>query len=85
MTQLSNPAAVVVDQSDQIYVTDRDNHRIMWWSEREKQGTIVLGGNGEGRQKNQFSFPIGFSFDGEENFHVADCKNHQIEKFDRNF
>ncbi|CAF1279734.1 unnamed protein product [Adineta steineri] len=79
LNQLSYPRGVVVDHLDQIYVADWKNHRVMRWCEGDKEGEIVVGGNGIG---NQLSYPTGLSFDDERNLYVADYWNHRIEKFE---
>ncbi|CAF4451352.1 unnamed protein product, partial [Adineta steineri] len=35
----------------------------MRWCEGSKEGSIVVGGNGQGEQPNQLNFPRGLSFD----------------------
>jgi hypothetical protein len=56
----------------------------MRWCEGDKQGTIVVGRNGCGKQSNQFNRPFGLSFDGQGNLYVADSGNHRIQKFEIN-
>ena len=73
---------VIVDHLGQVYVADSENHRIVRWSKGSKEGRVVLGGNGEGQQPNQFNDPIGLSFDREGNLYVADYENHRIQRFD---
>ena len=63
LTQLSQPRGVIVDEFGQIYVSDRNNDRVMRWCEGAKEGIIVVGGNGQGKQSNQFNGLIGLSFD----------------------
>ncbi|CAF4357592.1 unnamed protein product, partial [Adineta steineri] len=46
-----------------------------------KEGSIVVGGNGEGEQPNQLSYPIGLLFDRQGHLYVADHNNHRILKF----
>jgi hypothetical protein len=31
-----------------LYVSDRDNHRVMKWIKDAKEGIVVAGGNGQG-------------------------------------
>jgi sugar lactone lactonase YvrE len=54
----------------------------MRWCKGAKEGTIVVGGNGEGEQSNQLYYPEGLSFDRQGNLYVADCDNHRIQKFE---
>ncbi|CAF4399680.1 unnamed protein product, partial [Rotaria sordida] len=64
-----------------IYVADRSNHRVMRWPQGAKQGTVIVGGNGQGEGANQFDHPIGLSFDRHGNLYVADQYNHRIQRF----
>ncbi|CAF4311716.1 unnamed protein product, partial [Adineta steineri] len=80
--QLSSPCGVIVDHLGNVYVADSDNHRIMRWCEGSCEGSIVVGGNGEGEKPNQFSNPVGLSFDVQGNLYVADWSNHRIQKFE---
>ncbi|CAF3764938.1 unnamed protein product, partial [Adineta steineri] len=58
------------------------NDRVMRWCEGEKEGEIVVGGNGKGNQTNQLNGPTGISFDDGGNLYVADCENDRIQKFE---
>ncbi|CAF1385415.1 unnamed protein product [Adineta steineri] len=82
LNQLYSPEGVIVDDLGQIYVADRENHRIMRWYEGKEEGEIVVGGNGKGNQSNQLNYPRGLSFDDEENLYVSDDYNHRIQKFE---
>ncbi len=84
MSQLHDARGVIVDQLGQIYVADFWNHRVMRWCKGAKEGTIVVGGNGVGKQSNQLNYPEGLSFDREGNLYVADYNNHRIQKFELN-
>ena len=46
----------------------------MRWSKGATQGSIVVGGNGQGEGINQFNGPVGLSFDRQGNLYVADGK-----------
>ncbi|CAF4429624.1 unnamed protein product, partial [Rotaria magnacalcarata] len=55
LTQLSDPNGIFVDTLGTLYVADRGNHRVMRWTQGDKkQGSVVVGGNGEGAGANQF-------------------------------
>jgi DNA-binding beta-propeller fold protein YncE len=82
LTQLSYPYAVIVDQLGQIYVVEYGNNRVIRWCEGEKEGTIVVGGNGRGPQSNQFDCPTALSFDPQGNLYVVDFSNHRVQKFE---
>ena len=57
----------------------------MRWREGEKEGTLVVGGNGKGSRNDQLFGPTGLSFDEEENLYVADWGNNRIEKFEQDW
>ncbi|CAF4654825.1 unnamed protein product, partial [Rotaria sp. Silwood2] len=61
-----------VDTLGTIYVADSSNHRVMHWPKGAKQGTVIVGGNGEGAGANQFNDPLGLSFDRQGNLYVVD-------------
>jgi hypothetical protein len=54
----------------------------MRWCKGAKEGTIVVGGNGRGKQSNQFFGLAGLSFDRQGNLYVADRDNDRIQKFE---
>ncbi|CAF1666577.1 unnamed protein product, partial [Rotaria magnacalcarata] len=64
LTQLYYPLGLFVDTLGTLYVADQVNDRVMRWTQGDKkQGTIIVGGNGRGAGANQFSVPVGLSFD----------------------
>ncbi len=85
LTQLSHPQGMIVDHSVEVYVSDSRNDRVLRWSARSKEvRIIIIGGNGEGQQLNQFNGLRGLSFDHEVNLYVVDWDNHRLQKFDVN-
>ncbi|CAF0863244.1 unnamed protein product [Adineta steineri] len=94
LNQLNNPTFIFVDEDQSVYVSDKDNHRVMKWIKDAKEGRIVaggngkeegeivIGGNGKGDQSNQLNCPRGLSFDDEGNLYVVDWGNYRIEKFE---
>ncbi|CAM2699256.1 unnamed protein product [Rotaria socialis] len=82
LTQLYWPEGIFVDTLGTLYVADRGNHRIMRWiQEDKKQGTVIVDGNGPGAGANQFSNPVGLSFDRHGNLYVADRDNYRVQRF----
>ncbi|CAF4876507.1 unnamed protein product [Rotaria socialis] len=82
LTQLSNPNGLFVDTFGTLYVADFWNHRVMRWTQGDKkQGTVIVGGNGEGAGANQFNVLVGLSFDRQGNLYVADNNNDRVQRF----
>ncbi|CAF4894205.1 unnamed protein product [Rotaria socialis] len=82
LTQLHSPSGIFVDTLGTLYAADSDNHRVMRWAQGDKkQGSVVVGGNGEGKVENQLQHPIGLSFDRHGNLYVVDAGNHRVQRF----
>ncbi|CAF1520196.1 unnamed protein product [Rotaria magnacalcarata] len=82
LTQLSFPNGIFVDTLGTLYVADTLNHRVMRWTQGDnKQGTVIVGGNGYGAGPNQLSFPFGLSFDRHGNLYVANWSDHRVQRF----
>ncbi|CAF1127343.1 unnamed protein product [Adineta steineri] len=77
-SQLNDPTFIFIDEEQSIYVSDRDNHRVMKWRKGAREGRIVAGGNGEGANFNQLSYPQGVIVDDLDQIYVADSENHRI-------
>ncbi|CAF1289444.1 unnamed protein product [Adineta steineri] len=78
LNQLNCPGDIFVDKDQSVYVSDRDNHRVMKWRKGAREGTIVAGGNGKGRNLNQVSLPQGVVVDDLGQIYVADFRNHRV-------
>ncbi|CAF0987088.1 unnamed protein product [Adineta steineri] len=50
----------------------------MKWRKGAKEGRIVAGGYGEGKNLNQLSYPQGVIVDAFGQIYVADCNNHRV-------
>ncbi|CAF1171789.1 unnamed protein product [Adineta steineri] len=46
LNQLNGPTFIFVDKDQSIYVSDRNNDRVIKWRKDAKEGRIVAGGNG---------------------------------------
>ncbi|CAF1237840.1 unnamed protein product [Adineta steineri] len=78
LNQLNSPTYIFVDGEQSIYVSDRNNHRVMKWRKDAKQGRIVAGGNGEGRSLNQLSSPERIFVGDLGQIYVADSGNDRV-------
>ncbi|CAF1488568.1 unnamed protein product [Adineta steineri] len=78
LNQFNNPTFIFIDDDQSIYVSDRDNHRVMKWTKDAKEGRIVAGGNGQGGNLNQLSSPRGVIVDQWSQIYVADCENDRV-------
>ncbi|CAF1164687.1 unnamed protein product [Rotaria sordida] len=57
-TALHFPAGIVLDEHDNMYFTDRENHRVMYWEKGALEGSTYAGTEGvAGDNDNQFKFP----------------------------
>ncbi|CAF1526781.1 unnamed protein product [Rotaria sordida] len=72
---------ICIDQLGTVYVADTSNHRIIRWPKGATQGSVIVGGNGAGRQSNQLTSPVGLSFDRHGNLYVVDYENDRVQKF----
>ncbi|CAF3663787.1 unnamed protein product [Adineta steineri] len=78
LNQLNKPTFIFVDEDQSVYVSDRNNHRVMRWKKDAKEGRIVAGGNGRGGNFNQLSSPNGVIVDDFGQIYVADFANHRV-------
>jgi hypothetical protein len=53
----------------------------MCWPKGATQGSIVVGGNGQGGKGNQLNRPWDLAFDRQNNLYVVDYSNHRVQKF----
>ena len=71
-------------ESDNIYIADSHNHRILKWLPGATEGIVVAGGNNAGSNLNQFSYPYDVSVDASKNVYVADHNNYRVMKWASN-
>ncbi|CAM4850311.1 unnamed protein product, partial [Rotaria magnacalcarata] len=82
LTHLSSPQGLFVDALGTLYVADDGNHRVIRWIQGgNKQGTVVVGGNGRGAGANQLNRLFDLSFDRHGNLYVADLNNQRVQRF----
>jgi DNA-binding beta-propeller fold protein YncE len=80
--QFNVPYSIGIDSKDDIYVVDRENHRIQKF---DSNGTFIAkGGNGRGSADNQFNRPEDITFSPFGIF-VTDTGNDRVLKFNSSF
>ncbi|CAF3413445.1 unnamed protein product, partial [Rotaria socialis] len=67
-----------VDRQQNVYVSDRDNHRVMKWNKGAKEGIVVAGGQGNGSALTQLYYPNGIFVDALGTLYVADSWNYRV-------
>jgi sugar lactone lactonase YvrE len=78
LDQLDWPTSIFVDEHHSVYVSDRNNHRVMKWTEGTKEGIVVAGGQEGGNSLKQLSDPQGVFVDRLGTVYVVDRDNHRI-------
>ncbi|CAF0985603.1 unnamed protein product [Adineta steineri] len=78
LNQLNSSGYIFIDKDQSVYVSDRNNHRVMKWRKDAKEGTIVAGGNGQGTNLSQLSRPYGVIVDDLGQIYVADWFNDRV-------
>ncbi|CAF4091175.1 unnamed protein product [Adineta steineri] len=58
-----------IDNDKNIFIADRENHRIVEWKCNAEEGQIIAGGNGEGNRMDQLKHPTDV---------IVDQQNHSI-------
>lgn len=73
------PGGVAVDASDNVYIADSYNHRILKMAP-DGAVTVILGTGKSGFAANQLNFPRTLAVDRAGNVFVADSYNHRVQK-----
>ena len=73
-----------IDDDQTIYIADRLNHRIIEWKWNATSGQVVAGGNKEGNQDHQLSYPTDVIVDKErDNLIICDYGNRRVVRWSR--
>ncbi len=76
--QLGAPAGMVLDASEDLYITEQGNNRV---SKFTREGEFLMTFGSPGSDPGQFNKPWGITIDSDGSLYVADWNNHRIQKF----
>ena len=73
-----------MDDEDTVIVADTWNHRIVEWKRDATNGTVLAGGNGQGKRADQLSYPTDVILDKEtDSLIICDCMNNRVTRWPR--
>ena len=75
------PVDVTLDLRGNLYIADRDNHRIQKWSSGYNVSTLVAGTGSKDAKFKQLNYPESVTIDAAGNIYVSDTRNHIIQKW----
>jgi hypothetical protein len=82
LNQVKGPNGVfIVAGSDDLYIADSGNNRILKWKSGANSSTVVAGGEGSGKNATQLNNPIVLCVDNDENIYVSDRNNYRVQVF----
>ena len=81
LNQLSYPSLLYVDSSQNLYVADTINYRVMRWTNGASSGSIVAGDGTLGYSLNQLNQLSGVWVDSSSNLFVVDLGNNCVTKW----
>jgi sugar lactone lactonase YvrE len=81
-TLLNYPVGVISDSTGNVYVADRNNHRIQFFLSGQSTGRTIAGvTNTQGNSSTLLNNPYSMLPDAQLNLYVADTYNHRIQRF----
>ena len=83
LNQFNSPNHIFLDAQSTLYVSDKNNHRVMKWMKGDTKGIIVAGGNGSGKDLTQLSHPQGVWVDECGDVYVTDKDNHRVMRWEK--
>lgn len=70
-----------VDSSENIYISDTYNNRIVYWANGASSGVVVAGNGTYGTTLNQLAYPYGLWVDSSSNIYIAEYQVHRVTKW----
>jgi len=84
LNQLFYPWKICVDDDENVYIADCNNHRIVKWKRNANIGESIAGGNGCGKEVNQLNSPANVIFDRtSDSMIIADRQNRRVVRWPR--
>lgn len=80
-SQLYNPYAVHVTESQTMYILDVSNYRVLRWQLGEPLGTVVAGGRGNGATFDKMGGTYAMFVDSQTNIYLSESTNHRVTKW----
>jgi DNA-binding beta-propeller fold protein YncE len=79
---LDYPMGIVLDSMSNVYVADRNNHRIQLFLASQSNGTTIAGVSGRSGSNSTMLFkPCAVALDAQLNLYVADTYNNRVQQF----
>ncbi|CAF3621208.1 unnamed protein product [Adineta steineri] len=72
---------LTMDKNGDLYVSDTEKNEVRRWKQKDREGRIVAGGNGQGNCLNQLHYPIYIFVDEDYSIYVSDTCNHRVMKW----
>ena len=80
--RLNQPSAIYVDENQNLFISDTNNHRVQMWKIGSSSGTTVAGQTSNpGSALDQLHSPQAIWVDSKKNLYIADLQNHRIVKW----
>jgi VCBS repeat-containing protein len=79
LNELDYPFDVNLDNSGNIFIADKENHRIMKWALGATEGVAVAGGNGSGSDANRIAQVVSVFVDSKSNIYAGDGSNNRVQ------
>ncbi|CAF1624001.1 unnamed protein product [Adineta ricciae] len=80
-THLNSPYEAILDPMGNLYVADRNNHRIQFFKAGQSNGITIAGTGANSSSATTLLLPRSLRLDSQLNLYVADTGNHRILKF----
>jgi hypothetical protein len=81
-TLFQGPRDLTLDPMGNLYVADKDNHRVQFFFAGQSDGTTIAGVTGiNGNDSTLLNLPKSVALDNQLNLYVSDANNHRIQKF----
>ncbi|CAF4167810.1 unnamed protein product, partial [Rotaria sordida] len=78
-----DPYGLAMDDQRYLYISDYKKDEVRRYQLRDKNGSLVAGGNGEGAGLNQLNFPTYLFIDQQQTVYVSDRDNHRVMKWNK--